>query len=555
MFPDENNLKTYEDKVEKKWFGIPPKGTKPLPGKTRYVLEITLVILVEFVLWGIYRVITAPLYGSGFNIPFFIGHIIAAPTIHLLPIIVYWKFFRKEKGHPFVFTRKKLMSGLAIGLLSAILWRVLEMIVGDTLSAMAGGVQFGTLGIYSLLDSTTLGLFLLMSFTHFCIVGPVEELQFRSFVHDQSSRVLTNWQALVFSSIFFGAAHIPIAITVYKMPFWHLVVAEIGWMSAGFTFGALYMWSRNIYACIIMHGMGNWQLSVFWLTSRIVPGGMSEMSALVMGTLTSLIVNALMVIYFYMIYKYYWEPQRRGDPIFKGKLAKLKRYVYEHDYGLKGKTVGNTLFQSMAFSVVVCFLVLGATFAVGETNLSKMVVFPDFPGGGGTGNLDDMVLTPEGELHSGYLAEGEIKTITIASSFERYIRSVSVTLTWEDEPDTRQVRYYENTGDIFSVTVTGNNETDSHWGENQHGQQCTVLAGIEYTDEQILNLSEANPAYSVDVNILMETAGNYEARAGLGMLQLVDGGNDYSCQVDIEWLTSEIANPEEETVMETILIF
>lgn len=531
-----------EDQVDdnnKKWFGFPPKGERPVPQKWRYILEILMVILVEFVLWAIYRVVSAPFISPFGSLPFYIAHIIFAPLIHLGPIIVYWKFIRKETGHPFIFTRKKLMSGIMIGLTSAIVWRVLEMVIGDTLYSMAGGTAFGTMAIYSWLDSTTLLLFGLMTFTHFFIVGPVEELQFRSFVHDQATRVMPLWQALTFSSILFGLAHVPIAITVYRMSVGELIVAEIGWMSAGAVFGALYMWSRNIFACIIMHGMGNWQLSVFLITGQIVPGGMSNMTALVMGTLTALIVNAIMIFLFYLLFKYYWEPQRNGEVIFGGHLAKLKRSIYEHDYGLGGKTILNTSTRSAVFCVFVCLLVLLGTFAVGETDLSRMIMHST---SSDTEALDISSLTISNEPgeYSGSLGEGETMTYTFTSAEGKYLRGLSVTLTWSDEPDKRNgLRYYENTPDTFSLTLEGDNITDSHSGTNPKDGECTVVASVSYTDEQISNLSAQGANYTIDVNVCLESAGNYEARVGLGVLQLVDNSNDFQCIVEAEYLISD----------------
>jgi len=406
------DLSSEDTRNDKKWYGVPPKGSGPLPGKWRFVGEIFIVILIELVLWGIYRYVSAPFIRPFGSLKFYIVHIIAAPTVHLIPIILYWKLYRKEKGIPFTFTRTRIMSGVMIGLLSAILWRVLQMLTSDTMSGIAGGSEFGTLGFFSLLDTTTVPLFAIMTFVHFCIVGPVEELQFRGFTQDQAARVLPNWQALTFASILFGLSHVPIAITVYKMPIAQLIVAEIGWMTAGAVIGALYMWSRNIYAVIVMHGMANWQLSVFFFQSRATADGMSTMTGVTVGTLTSLIVNAIMIIVFYLIFKYYWEPQRKGSSALSRPFPTVQKRIFAHDYGRR--PTGATSVRLVAFSVVVCGLIMLAAFTVGETDFGVLAAISADPSEVMV-VIGHLVLEEETVSDSGQLNEGDSRTIPFNS--------------------------------------------------------------------------------------------------------------------------------------------
>jgi len=524
---------------DKKWYGVPPKGARPLPGKWRFVAEIFTVILIEFVLWGIYRYISAPYISPFGSFKFYIAHIIAAPTVHLIPIILYWKVYRKEKGIPFTFTRTRIMSGVMIGLLSAILWRVLEMLTYDTMAGIAGGSEFGTLGFFSVLDTTTVLLFAIMTFTHFCIVGPVEELQFRGFTQDQVARVLPNWQALVFASILFGLSHVPIAITVYKMPIAQLIVAEIGWMTAGAVFGALYMWSRNIYAVIIMHGMGNWQLSVFFFQSRATAEGMSTMTDVTVGTLTSLFVNAIMIGVFYLIFKYYWEPQRKQSRSLPRPFPTLQKRVFAHDYGKRPARA--TSLRLTAFCVTVCGLIMLATFAVGETDHSLLSAITSGTSGD-TVNLGSYVIEEETITKSEYLSEGNFFTIPFTSEEQKYLTKLTVNLTWTDEPDIQRLRLYENQPDTFSVEVNGPNTTASDSGANPRDGQGEISAAISIPSGDIPGIiSTEGHNYTVAVLITMVEADNYLPRAGAGAVGLLDEGNQCDFEITIAWFVPERA--------------
>jgi membrane protease YdiL (CAAX protease family) len=183
----ENELEYVSDD---KWYGVPPKGEEPLPrqflifeGKWAYVAMIICIIILEICIWAVYRWSTADLFES-------FG---TAPTIHLLPIILFWFYVRKERGLPFVFTKKLLLTGVIVGFVAAIIWRLLEEFTYFGFATAAGGTA-GPLEFINFLE--TADLFILMTFVMYFIVGPVEELEFRGFAQDQTARALPNFQAL-----------------------------------------------------------------------------------------------------------------------------------------------------------------------------------------------------------------------------------------------------------------------------------------------------------------------------------------------------------------------
>lgn len=513
-----------QEPYDGKWYGVPPAGERPLPPRGRYVAEILAVIFVEFFLWGLYRYFTAPIYGGFGTWKFYVGHIIAAPTIALGTIMVYWRFYRKERGLPFRFTTKRLFSSIAVGLFGAILWRLLEMVVYDAMAASTGAAAPGTRTFYSLLNQSTVGLFLLMTFVQFFVVGPVEELQFRSFTQDQLARVLKNWQALALSSILFGLSHIPIALTVYKMPPWQLFVAEIGWMTAGAVFGALYIWSRNIFACMVMHAVGNWQLSVYYISSYY-PEGVSPATDVVIGTLTAIVVNSIMILIFYAVFRFYWRPQMRGELTAGGRLMEYIRRLDDERTPLRQRVAA-----SAGVIILVLLLVLGVAGAAGTP-------YGWVPSGGGREgfSLSGMVNVTERSGGEVYLYEGESFILNINSTDERVLKEVRVTVTWTDEPDMRRMgRTYQNQPDTMEVELTGPNVTARDSGANPHGGQGKIELTLNIEDVVITEL-EGN--YTVQLTVTLTDSGPYLGR--FGVFGYVDAGNSFTYSLEVTYLETE----------------
>lgn len=536
-------IDTQEDN---KWYGVPPKGEQPLPDKWIYVLMIIGIIILEIGIWAVYRYLTAELFeGFGTHL-FYLVHIIAAPTIHLLPILLFWLLIRGERGLPFVFTKKLLLSGIIIGFIAAIIWRLLEEFTFFGFASAAGGTS-GPLEFINILE--TADLFILMTFVMYFIVGPVEELEFRSFTQDQVARVLPNLQALIISSVLFGCSHIPIAIFVYEL---HLEPTQFAdalfsWIAAGFTFGVLYMYSRNIFACIVMHGMGNWQLSVFYFMAR--PAGMEPTTAMYVGIATSLISNAVMIVLFYLINKYYWEPHRRGEAAFGGRFLGLQTFIHDHDF--EKKPVVSTIIVFTLFIVIVSGMIMGAA-AIGGSRPLWMFPAEGAEDSSGTLDLESLVPTTEELIGSGTLTVGNSENIVKTSESGKYIQSITVTVTWTDEDDIRYLfRTYVNEPDTFKVSIVGPNITAEAEDSNPPGGQGSITANIVLTDEDIIQIvSDSGDNYRVNVEITLEDAGNFNP--GIGLVGITDDENNYDYTIDIVWLTSEETQETEEQSFQSL---
>jgi membrane protease YdiL (CAAX protease family) len=518
-----------EDELDKKWYGVPPKGERPFYNKWKYVFMLIGIIIIEIGIWAVYRYFTGVVLELQFGDHlFYFLHIIAAPTIHLLPIILFWWYVRKEKGLPFVFSKKLLLTGIIIGFMGAIIWRLLEEFLYFGFASAAGGTA-GPLTFLNLLE--TADLFIIMTFVMYFIVGPVEELEFRSFVQDQGARALTNIQAVILSSVLFGCSHIPIAVFVYKLPPTVFADALFGWIAAGFTFGFLYMWSRNIFACIVMHGMGNWQLSVFYFAA--LPGNMEPTTAMIVGMATSFASNAIMIYIFYLIHKYYWEPHRHGEPAFGGKLMGLQKFLYDHDF--ERKPLPSTIAVFVIFIFLVSAMITGAAAGFGSLMFGTYEPTSD---DGGSRDLESYVEVVEPVMiGDGMLNEGESTIIgNFTSEENKYIKSVSVTLTWIDEPDRRNfLRTYENNPDTFSLMVSALNVTDTQEGENPHGSEGSITATIDIPLEAIeSSIDDGYENYGVEIEVTLVNAGDLFTQFGL--FGYTDNSNTYSYEISVIWL-------------------
>jgi hypothetical protein len=355
-------------------------------------------------------------------------------------------------------------------------------------------------------------------------------MEFRGFLHDQESCAMPQWAALIISSTLFGLSHIPIALFVYKMTPYQLVVAEIGWMSAGAAFGAMYILSRNLWACIVMHGIGNWVLSIFFFSSQLDPAGYTFTKDLYVGTATSVINNALFIGIFYLFFKLYWRTRLEGESPVKGALAGLDRIIVGFDH--KRRSIAQTMGVLVIFWILILASILGITYAAGETNIAKMYgiqieVMPQ-------NEFSEYSVLNESQDGSGSLNEGESQEITVVSTPEKIVSGVTVTVTWTDEPDKRiRMRQYENTPDTFGVAIEGpsQNLTASAEAANAQGSPGEVTATVSVSEAEQFDVFTAEYV----ITITMMDAGMFAPVVGPGVIGYTDPGNEYQYTIDVDY--------------------
>jgi hypothetical protein len=261
---------------------------------------------------------------------------------------------------------------------------------------------------------------------------------------------------------------------------------------------------------------------------------MDPMTAMWVDIAVATIANGIMIVLFFLINKYYWEPHRRGEPAFGGAFLGLQTYIHDHDFGKKSLT--QTFAVAIAFMFVISAVIMGATAGFGSRDFVSVDLSEST---GPSIDIDDMVDSPpEQTSGSNTLPEGNSETLNFESESEvKYIKSISVTVTWTDEAD-RGIRY-ENQPDTFSVSISGLNTTSPvAQASNPQGGQGSISADLSFTNDDIKNAIENGDLnYNVSVIITMVEAGNQEKVTGLPGLAFIDSGNQYDYTIDIIWLT------------------
>jgi len=546
---EDDNDEEYVQK-NRKWFGVPPKGKRAFPQSLipgtkislgpgwNLTVHIAVLIIIEILLWAVYRGVSAPFFAGFGTTLFFVMHIIFAPLIHLGPIIIYWKLIRKEPGVPFMFTRKNLLTGVTLGLMAGTIWRVFQFLIYDTL-AMATGIHESPMTWWNLMGGSGWAFeFALMTFVMYCIVGPVEEFEFRSFALDQIWRGKSVVWALGISSVLFGCSHIPIAIFVYKFTPLMFIAALTGWIIAGVVLGVVYVVTRNIWAAIVMHAVGNWTLSVMIITSASV-GGAYTVTHMFVDIATTILADGLMFVIFLIIFKFMWKPRLLGE---EGGIGLFKRL--DGFKGIKSKDMGH-LVKVVVMLVVINFVFLGFVMAV--TTGVGTSIWDDIDGDDGPAGefiASDYSIEPgEGFGRQSYADENTETAISFAMNISegQYLKSVTATLTWQDEEDYQRIlRTWENEPDSFglnvSVAANPNDDTTSNLNgsvpmtENAHGSSQTISVTVE-VEHQTTDSMNGNGTWEIIV-MCGECKDKYAS--GPAAVYYNDFGNDFDLVVETE---------------------
>lgn len=200
-------------------------------------------------------------------------------------------------------------------------------------------------------------------------------------------------------------------------------------------------------------------------------------------------------------------------------------------------------------SIVGIFVILIAVFTVFsfESNLKKgemlgqqeiRNLIGDGSGGGGGGNIpgtEDFVEKSEVISDDNSLRTGGADNYEVTASSTKVITKITASATWKDEPDIQRLRLYENQPDTFSVTIEAPDGTvlNTQSSSNTHGGTGTATASHILTEEEA---SEYLGSGNFTVIVVLEESGSYTPRAGISVIVLTDGENDYDISIDVEYL-------------------
>ncbi len=147
--------------------------------------------------------------------------------------------------------------------------------------------------------------------------------------------------------------------------------------------------------------------------------------------------------------------------------------------------------------------------------------------------MSDLPLESGTDMESQKLNEGSVAVFTIPGT-DRAIKGITATLTWDDEPDIRRARLYENQPDSFTLDVISSdgNISETIYGANSADGEGSLLVQVALTDEEVDQFKDSG---DWSVIVTMTEAKNYEPRLGPGIVVLTDDGNDFDLKIEYDF--------------------
>ena len=505
-----------------KWNGIPPVGNRPIFNRQYFLFLVLLVFIVKLIIWSLYRLTTGTLDiftnpDNGAEMTYWAG-IVAKPVLQLAPVFILWIYMFKERGLPFRFTRKHLFSSIIFGcIMGLIYYFVASYVLIGVMMASGQGADFVFVAGW---DDAGWWLIIAMMFSFMIGTGPTEEIFARGFIQDQTARAYPLWFAIVFTSILFAIGHLPISIFVYHLGFitivWYMIVLVI----MGGFFSILYQWSRNIVFPIIIHGLWDWYLSLYAIRGAYSPSFLADYDVNfgMMDFVSTILTLSIMLPIFYIIYLVWWKHDK---PLEEGPLAnivlaierlKATKFIIDRDRGTWPKR--NPILITAAIVFIFCLASIPLASVVGTHDPMKFV---DRMIGAETETIivyDNGTVTDSGNLN-------EYSTTEVEIGFnEKYIDSISIRLTWTDEPT--QFIQGTNEPDEFKIELFNPEGQSLDHNSGSSGSLMISWSGTENV--------EYNGNFTVAITLVI--AGDDMSFTGLRIQ--ADNSNDYSLDIDYQ---------------------
>ena len=111
-----------------------------------------------------------------------------------------------------------------------------------------------------------------------------------------------------------------------------------------------------------------------------------------------------------------------------------------------------------------------------------------------------------------------------------YILSVDLDLRWEDEPDFRRIRRFENTEDTFSMKLMIN---DSEIIQSSEVKEYDDASSIHlFYDAELQDIIQWGKG---KVKVELVECGNFYPKFGLGLMSIDDSSNSYDIHIDVTY--------------------
>ena len=520
-----------------RWGGLPPVGERPIGRPKDYALEVVLVFFVWLAVWTAYRYLRSLSEVDETAL----GPVLSviAPVVLTLSIpLIWWRLRRRERGIPFLITRRHLFTSIFVACVAVIAFFIFYYISYPVLINMMGIETTEDLSFWAIWRAESAAWLIATTLFYMVIVGPVEELFHRGFVQDQINRGYAPYVGILVASVVFVLGHVPIDFMVYQ-----LSLAEWGlrWCSS-FPFaigmGLFYHWSRNIWGVAIYHGLYDWFLSVNNLEYGLMGPEYGLGATYVMFIVWFAAEMVIIVLFAYAGYRLWWKGDRPSGSLgFLVKGVSLSRppehrmlhrarafLAKRRIVGFATKVDRSSGWRPEIMALGLVFIVLSGnlvlTGALGTVPTSGMVpgLGPYVPDGDG-GKLMTLPLEAEHE----YIYEGETQDFPYMYTDDHRYAYINVTLTWQDEapparytnePDTLRVELQVDDGSGFKTLASDGSSTGTvtlRWASQDLDRLDTVMISVT----------------AVECGNMVPTVNPF------GLRERADAGNSYDLEVEL----------------------
>ncbi|TET19113.1 CPBP family intramembrane metalloprotease [Candidatus Bathyarchaeota archaeon] len=295
----------------------------PLGEKLRAFLKVVGVFLVLTGIWTLYRLwsVNLIIYDGEMNWRmFFVTQIVFQLLLTLLPILFIVRYVEKRRIGSIGLSRQKFIRNAFFGIFLSLFNSIAFVCLAYVLF-----VPLGAGPITLTINPENLGLtsIFLMPLTFFLVVGPSEEIETRGYFQTRLLEHFGPRFAIIFSSMLFALAHVPIDILIWRYDVWMMLFHLLGVFVSGSIMGYLYYLSGVLTGPIFLHAFLDTQSLAYGFSfdyERLSPGvrfGIEGLIWTVVTILTFLLIRLLTSKLGLKIENLPWETtktQQKGNP-------------------------------------------------------------------------------------------------------------------------------------------------------------------------------------------------------------------------------------------------
>lgn len=269
-------------------------------------IKIIKIYLPLLVIWSIFRYFTASFVKTS-DTNFFVLQIMFEPLIWLIPVLIYVIFLERRSLSSLGLVKKNVFSSILIGSVLCVVGYILYCLLLPSFLSLLGYVDLSTLQVWIAPQSSNVNWVILMSFTVFAIIAVSEEIVHRGFIQNRLTEKINPLIAILFSSLLFTVSHLPIYIFVYQYNLHTSTAFLFDIFTFGLVLGYLFYKTKNLFGCIIWHGLSDWQSFFYAFTSKgkYIPEDLLFLSHLI----SSVVVLVLSMIVIYVVFR--WIEHRK----------------------------------------------------------------------------------------------------------------------------------------------------------------------------------------------------------------------------------------------------